>query len=264
VKQLFSARFNQREGTPKSELRSNPVRCYPTCDCLENREHTEQSKFHAQELQFHTAIQDEACDAWRALEDYIHHIEAQGEDEFNPLHALGPEYYEQIRTLPASIGRLKSVRAMMLYSSHLVRIPPEIGEMTNLEEFDPYTSYLLHWVPYEIMRCQKLTKSRVSTRALYGNWKNRPPFPRLPCVSAQLAPARCSVCAAPFTEKGPIQMWISLKVATDVLPLLVHACSQVCIDGLPTPPQEYVQQPHLGGLDLVQPPRRKAPHLFGA
>ena len=31
----------------------------------------------------------------------------------------------------------------MLYRSNLVRIPPEIGMMTSLEEFDPYTSYRL-------------------------------------------------------------------------------------------------------------------------
>lgn len=40
----------------------------------------------------------------------------------------------------------------MLYGSNLVRIPPEIGAMTSLEEFTPYTSYRLHWVPYEITR----------------------------------------------------------------------------------------------------------------
>lgn len=35
----------------------------------------------------------------------------------------------------------------MLYRSNLVRIPPEIGAMTSLEEFTPYTSYRLHWFP---------------------------------------------------------------------------------------------------------------------
>jgi hypothetical protein len=33
--------------------------------------------------------------------------------------------------------------------------------------------------PYEITRCTKLDQSSVSTRALYGNYKFRPPFLRL-------------------------------------------------------------------------------------
>jgi hypothetical protein len=42
-------------------------------------------------------------------------------------------------------------------------------------------------------------------------------------------------------------------VATDVVPLLVNACSQNCIDVLPTPEEGYVPYPHSGGLDLKQP-----------
>src|SRR4029450_7239360 len=66
-----------------------------------------------------------------------------------------------------------------LYGSSLVRIPPEIGEMESLKEFVPYPSYRLHWFPYEITRCTKLRNSTVSTRALYGNFKFPPAFPRL-------------------------------------------------------------------------------------
>src|SRR4051794_934109 len=93
---------------------------------------------------------------------------------------LGWEKYNQIVVLPPTIAKLKSVKVLSLYRSNLVRIPPEIGEMTSLEEFDPYTSYRLHWLPYEITRCQNLKRSRVSPRALFGNYKYRPPFPRLP------------------------------------------------------------------------------------
>jgi hypothetical protein len=82
--------------------------------------------------------------------------------------------------------------------------PPEIGDMTNLEEFDPYTSRCLHWFPYEITRCKHLTRSRISTRCLYGNYKYRPPFPRLPQISAALAPAACSVCSGRISAD-----WIS-------------------------------------------------------
>ncbi|MER7694405.1 hypothetical protein [Streptomyces sp. NPDC097610] len=48
----------------------------------------------------------------------------------------------------------------MLYGSDLVRISPEIGTMTSLEEFTPYTSYRLHWFPYKITRRRKLTAAR--------------------------------------------------------------------------------------------------------
>ena len=48
-------------------------------------------------------------------------------------------------------------------------------------------------------------------------------------------------------------MWISLRVGTDVLPLLVNACSQECLDALPMTPDGYHQGAHTGGLDVVQP-----------
>ena len=51
--------------------------------------------------------------------------------------------------------------------------------MESLEEFTPYTSYKLHWFPFEITRCIKLVESTVSTRALYGNYLHRTPFPSL-------------------------------------------------------------------------------------
>jgi hypothetical protein len=201
----------------------------------------------------HRVIQNVRSEAWIALEAYIHRVAADGSDELNPIEGIGCEKWEQIVTLPPSIGTLRSVKFLSLYGSHLVRIPPEIGEMTNLEEFDPYTSYRLHWLPYEITRCKNLKRSRVSTRALYGNYKYRPPFPRLPSINADLTPAFCSVCRGPFTVHGPHQVWISLRVATDVLPLLVHACSSECVQNLPKPPEGYVAEPHQGGWEIQQP-----------
>lgn len=44
---------------------------------------------------------------------------------------------------------------------------------------------------------------------------------------------RCSVCDHPIAQVGLHQVWISLRVATDVLPLLVSACSSVCVAELP-------------------------------
>jgi len=266
---VYSPRFNQRSGTPKHQLRPNPVRHYASCHCLDaqyepaqveddvNTEGAEERVARPsewQELKFHTEAQDTNSDAWKALETYIAKVRRDKSDELEPLTGIGCELWGQIVTLPKSIGALNSVRFLGLYGSHLVRIPPEIGDMTNLEEFDPYTSRCLHWFPYEITRCHRLTQSRVSTRCLYGNHKYRPPFPRLPQSLDLLAPAKCSVCGGSFSTEGIHQAWISLRVATDVLPLLVHACSEKCIASLSKPASAYVQHPHFGGLDLKQPP----------
>lgn len=255
----YGPRFNQRAGTPDSELRPNPVRRYASCDCLKPQYESDSlddqdESVQWQELLFHNEVQDTSSDAWKSLEAYISRVRAFGGDELNPMDGIGPEKWEQIVTLPRSIGTLQSVKVLSLYGSHLVRIPPEIGNVRNLEEFDPYTSRCLHWFPFEITHCKNLRISRVSTRCLYGNYKYRPPFPRLPQVSAALTPALCSICGGPFRQKDPIQVWISLWVATDVLPLLVHACSNTCIKTLPSAPDGYLQGPHQGGLDLKQPP----------
>jgi hypothetical protein len=98
-----------------------------------------------------------------------------GREVFAPSQTLGSEW-AQILTLPASIAKLKRVRRLDLPGSRLVRVPPEIGDMAELREFDAYMSYSLHWLPYEITRCPKLKESTVSTRALYGNFKHRPHF----------------------------------------------------------------------------------------
>jgi hypothetical protein len=261
---LYRPRFNQRAGTPFTELKPNPVLSYASCPCLnpqyepaelETDSSGQQSvRPEWQELLFHTEVQDADSEAWKALEAYVAKVRKEGSDELNPRAGIGSEKWEQIAMLPKSIGTLKSVKVLSLYGSHLVRIPPEIGDMTNLEEFDPYTSRCLHWFPYEITRCKNLTRSRVSTRCLYGNYKYRPPFPRLPQISAVLLPAKCSVCGGPFLQGEIHQTWISLRVATDVLPLLVHSCSEKCIESLPKPTFGYVQRPHLGGLELEQPP----------
>jgi hypothetical protein len=120
-----------------------------------------------------------------------------------------------------------------LYGSKLKRIPPEIGEMGALEYFDPYTSYDLHWFPYEITRCKNLRDSRVSTRALYGNYKNRMGFPRLTHNPVRYSGdiVKCSVCGKEMTYDQTNQLWISLRVGTDV-----------------------IRYAHQGGADLQQPP----------
>ncbi len=108
------------------------------------------------EIKIKQRKQDKNSEAWKQLCEYIERIERTNADEFSPFEDLGPELFSQIYTLPKSIGKLKNVKKMWLYGSKLQSLPPEIGEMTSLEYFDPYTSYDLHWFPYEIIKCLKL------------------------------------------------------------------------------------------------------------
>lgn len=215
-------------------------------------------------VKFHRDRQDTEAAGWRRLVELIEEAAEDRREEFKPLSELSPEQRRQIVTLPPTIGKLTAVRHLLLYGSNLVRIPPEIGMMTSLEMFIPYTSYRLHWFPYELTRCPNLKGSTVSTRALYGNDKYRPPFPELTGETDRIGALRpgiwgattirtCSVCDTPIGNLGPIRAWISLRVATDVLPLLVNACSTTCIEALPTPPEDYVPAPHRGGPTVEQP-----------
>ena len=205
------------------------------------------------ELSLHTERQDTTAPGWARLVELIDQAARDSREEFSPVREMPPEQWAQITELPASIAKLKSVKHLILYGSSLVRIPPEIGEMSSLEQFTPYTSYRLHWFPFEISRCAKLKESTVSTRALYGNFKFRAPFPKLPQLHEANVPPKCSVCNAPFGDATPLQYWISSLIGSDVLPLLVHACSERCLSRLPKPPDGYVQFPHQGGLQLCQP-----------
>lgn len=237
---------------------------YSSCKCLDPHGLQEWP-----ELTFHTEMQDVTCDGWKHLLDLIEEAAADGRERFAPLEEMTQEERIQIVTLPPMIAKLKSVKHFELYRSFLVRIPPEIGEMTNLEYFSPYTSYKLHWYPFEITRCKNLKDSTVSTRSLYGNRSYRPPFPKLqtgmnstktldldnlpPEIWGTDSIKTCSVCNCPLANLGLHQRWISLWVATDVLPLLVNACSEECIQKLPRPADDYVQQPHTGGVGIKQP-----------
>jgi hypothetical protein len=223
-------------------------------------------------VEFHAEKQDTECDGWKRLVDLIEEAAADGREEFAPLGLMTREERSRIVTLPRTISKLKSVKRLFLHGSYIVRIPPEIGELRNLEIFGPYKSYRLHWFPYEITRCEKLKDSGMSTRAFYGNYKYRPPFPKLQPgrdstkgLNLDNLPQEvwgtdsirtCSLCNRPVEDSGLHQVWISLRVATDVLPLLVNACSEECIQTLPKPADDYLQVPHKGGLEVKQPPAR--------
>ncbi len=249
------------------EPESGPCKCFE--DIFQPLPKGERRKW--LESEFHVEPQDTECAAWKRLLELIEEATTDGRREFAPLRAMSLDERNKIVTLPATVTKLTAVEHLNLYGSQLVRIPPEIGGMTNLKVFTPYTSYRLHWFPYEITRCKNLKDSTVSTRALYGNFKYRPPFPRLKPGGASAGSRaeledlplkrwkaelirNCSVCEQPFEDRRRHRVWISLSVATDVLPLLVNACSEECIQRLPTPPEHYVQQPHRGGLELQQPP----------
>jgi hypothetical protein len=220
-------------------------------------------------VRFHPERQDTTAPGWLRLLDLVEQAADDRREVFKPLVELSAEERRQVVTLPAIIAKLTSVQHLVLYGSNLVRIPPEIGAMVNLEEFGPYTSHRLHWFPYELVRCPKLVRSTVSTRSLYGNYKLRPQFPPLrsepvavqepdrtdwdPGIWGATSIRTCSVCDEPIGPSGLTQRWISLRVATDVLPLLVNACSPACVDALPAPPPEYVDAPHGGGPGITQP-----------
>ena len=220
------------------------------CQCSVYRDEPEPSR----RVRFHTDVQDTTCEGWQRLLALIDEAADDGREEFVPGAEMPEELWRQIVTLPSSIAKLSAVKRLTLYGSNLIAIPPEIGEMASLENFRPYTSRRLHWFPFEITRCAALRKSTVSTRNIYGNFKFRTPFPELPAaVPSGSTPIGCSVCNGPFRPTGAVQVWISLWVATDVLPLLVHACSEDCIRALPSPPRDYVDGPHKGGPELIQP-----------
>jgi len=223
----------------------------PICHCLDPQD--EESPWI--ELLIHTEEQNKECSAWQRLNELIDQAANDGREEFSPGPEMAPSEWAQITELPKTVSKLKRVKHFVLYGSSLVRIPPEIGQMKELEQFTPYTSYRLHWLPYEITRCKKLKRSTISTRALYGSYKYRAPFPKLPQKHPGV-PDRCSVCEGSFHDAPPLQYWISLRIATDIVPLLVHACSEQCISNLPQPPENYVRFPHQGGLGLQQPKPR--------
>ncbi len=198
--------------------------------------------------------QDRNSTAWKKICEYVAIVSEENREEFSPLEFLGPELFAQIYTLPETIATMKSVKKVWLYGSNLKRIPPEIGQMTALEYFDPYTSYDLRWFPFEITNCKNLKDSRVSTRALFGNYKNRKPFPDLKDNPVRYFGDKvyCSICKNELTYDEVNQVWISVNVGTDVLPLLANLCSNECEKKLPAPPIGYIPYAHKGGPEAKQ------------
>jgi len=206
----------------------------------------------------HLTSQDKNSPEWGQLLEAIDQARIKEQVTFNPAEILGYKGWLKIRRLPKSIKDLKSVKTLDLRGSSLLSLPPEIGDMESLEKLDLYRSYSLHWMPYEILKCKKLHDTAVSTRALYGNRNYRPPFPLLnhECylLFAKSHYHQCSVCGSAFVGDDIKQVWLSVMVGTDVMPLLVNACSEFCLHRLPAAEEGYVSKAHTGGLEIVQPP----------
>jgi uncharacterized protein (TIGR02996 family) len=208
-------------------------------------------------VELHREAQDTECEPWKRLCDLIEEAAADGRTEFSPFLEFDLPALDQIVTLPRSIAKLKAVERLDISGSALVRIPPEIGEMVSLRYYDAYCSYRFHWLPYEIARCAFLDDSKISTRALYGNYKRRTPFPALgESATTEPASRACSVCGEMFLDREEHRVWTTLGIATDAVPLLVNACSRTCIDRIRKPPRDYVKKPHRGGPCVNQPSPR--------
>lgn len=203
----------------------------------------------------HIENQDVSASGWTLVTRLIDEAVRSHADVFEPAAHLPWQDWQEVITLPAAVQDLKDVRELCLYGSHLRRLPPEVGAMKSLTNLDIYTSYSLHWLPYEVIRCAQLTASRISTRALYGNRKTRLPFPRLSGPVDTLRPKTCSVCDRSFGENVPQLWWTTQRVGTDDVPLLVHSCSDECTKSLPPSPPGYFAKPHKGGGGVGMPDR---------
>lgn len=199
----------------------------------------------------HVEAQDESMEGWSQLK----HLVAQETQSsvFEPSAHIQWAAWMRVITLPKEITSLQSVREVRLYGSHLRRLPPEVGTLSQLEDLDIYTSYSLHWLPYEVMRCRNLRRSRMSTRTLYGNMNTRLPFPRLSEPIDTLMPTTCSVCNLGFEGRAPQLFWTTQRVGTDYVPLLIHSCSNACTKSVPASPKGFFQAPHKGGRGVGMP-----------
>lgn len=203
--------------------------------------------------ELHVDEQDENAAGWRLTKALIDHTVLSGDSLFEPSAHMPWEDWMQVVTLPPALASLTKVTRVTAYGSHLRRLPPEIGRMSSLADLDIYTSYSLHWLPYEVTRCSNLRESRMSTRALYGNRKTLLPFPRLSRPIPALVPNTCSVCDRAFEGRSPRLFWTTQWIGTDHVPLLIHSCSDDCIASVPSAPRGFFARPHKGGGGVGMP-----------
>jgi len=145
--------------------------------------------------------------AWNIVEEIFDKAAKKGIRKLILSEHMDRADYNALNTLPASISKLKDLRELDIYRSQISFLPRQIMHCENLQIFTPYTSYRLHWFPYEMTKCN-LKQTTISTRALYGNYKLRSPFPDL-SKEAWIWPDGddfCSVCLKKGTSLD--QYWI--------------------------------------------------------
>lgn len=171
----------------------------------------------------------------------------------NDVEELNLSYFGGDR-LPSGVWKLRNLRKLTCYRSAITHVSPQIGNLRKLNEFVPYTSYNLHWLPYEV-HDTSLPKAHISRRAMYG-YSNSLPLPRLApfptgakslqemaarvVVSNSLDESkltavvvdyinsanRCSYCHEPYWETS-YQCWSIWSC--DRVPLLALVCSRQCV-----------------------------------
>ena len=204
---------------------------------------------------FHAESKSLTKKAWDVVCEIFDDAEQKNTAEIDLAKLMDKEDYCALNTLPETIGNLKALRKLTIYGSSISYIPREISGCENLREFVPYQSHRLHWFPYEIKQCQNLIRSTISTRALYGNYKTRNPFPSLKQAKWVWNSDNdsCSICGK--ISETLQQHWISERIATDVVPLLVSVCGIDCLSKVGDYVVEnYIPYPHQGGLTVLQPP----------
>jgi hypothetical protein len=201
----------------------------------------------------HDEMQDNSKPGWQAMLNLVAANRSATMTVLEPSATIDADHWADVITLPSEIQTLTVLKQLRLYGSHLRRLPPELGRLAALEDLDIYTSYSLHWLPYEVIRCKHLSQTRISTRALYGNIKTRLPFPRLSGTLEALMPQTCSVCDETFGSRAAELFWTTQRIGTDVVPLLIHSCSPECVSCVPDAPDGYHARPHRGGGGVGMP-----------
>jgi uncharacterized protein (TIGR02996 family) len=221
---------------------------------------------------FHLEPQDRKSSGWMRLLELIDEAVADGRETFDASHGMTAKQIMEIRTLPESVAKLKKVRNFYFTNSYLIRLPAEIGEMTELEKLDLSHAARLHWFPYELTKCRKLKRLICQSTHLYGYTGQ---FPSLDVGSdvslgrkemetlhvngVDRKPDRiCSLCFSTFEDRRRYRFWTTLRFAGEPLPFLVNSCSELCLARLPESPTTFPQRPHRGGPNISYPHHPKS------
>ena len=109
-------------------------------------------------VRFHRDRQDTAAAGWQRLIEMIEEAAEDRREEFSPLSELSPEHRRQIITLPHAIGKLTTVRHLVLYG-------PTLGQLTQHADL-PGGNFIVAGTAPESDRWQ------AASRRLPGSWIN--------------------------------------------------------------------------------------------